>query len=327
MLTLLIPVYNGMPFICETLYSIVPAKIGCKLVPKIIISDNKSTDSSVEVINKTIHEIGKDVDCKLYEQAQNLGCYGNLAFLQGSCHTQWGYILCSDDTLRPGIIKRLTAELAAVDSSISMVAFEDQQIPKYRHEVKKINGGPIISGKKGIALLFLYGCFIGGLSNACIRPSSIKSVTFNSEFKYFGDIKFYVDLLMKGGSILLSDLATNYRRDHADQISKTGGNDNTHFAESKYVVSQCIDYLSRNHRSRLVLLAFAHSVLYYQFYRLAINRAFAGNLSAFVNLARHHRGGIVSAFAFCVFSCFMVMRPLRESIRHKCQLWVLNDLC
>lgn len=327
MLSFLIPVYNGIPYIRNALSSIVDAGRGCELPLSVVISDNKSTDSSLVAIKDFILKTDQNVACELYEQARNLGCYGNLAFLQGSCPSQWGYILCSDDTLRPEILESLAQELAAIEPTISMLAFEDQTIRKSRLKIKRLNGGSIVSGKKGVALFFLYGCFIGGLSNVCIRSASFKSVRFDESFKYFGDLKFYVDLLMSGGSIFLSGLETNLRRDHAKQISRTLGGDNSHFAESRQVVDQCIDCLSSSCRSRLILLAFAHSVLYYQFYRLAINRALAGDISAFCNLARHHRGGLASAFACCVFSCFMVVRPVREFLRRRCQSWIFANPC
>jgi glycosyltransferase involved in cell wall biosynthesis len=327
MLSFLIPVYNGIPHIRSALSSIVDAGRGCGFPLSVVISDNKSTDSSLVAIKDFIVAKDQNVACEIYEQGRNLGCYGNLAFLQGLCPSEWGYILCSDDTLRPEILESLTQELAAIGPTISMVAFEDQEIRKSRLEIKRLNGGNVVSGKKGIAFFFLYGCFIGGLSNVCIRSASFKTVRFDESFKYFGDIKFYVDLLASGGSIFLSGLETNLRREHANQISRTLGGDNSHFAESSQVVDQCIDCLSSSRRSRLILLAFAHSVLFYQFYRLAINRALAGDISAFGNLVKNHRGGFASAFACCFISCFMVVRPVREFLRRRCQSWIFESPC
>src|SRR6056300_408616 len=90
-ITIIMPVYNNLPFLKEAINSVIKQKFKSW---ELLISDDKSGDGSVDFLKKIKHK-----KIKIFFQKKNLGIYGNLKFLHSKCKTSIIKILCADDKL------------------------------------------------------------------------------------------------------------------------------------------------------------------------------------------------------------------------------------
>lgn len=316
-LAFLVPVYNSESTITECLQSIYDNLRPGSCPVKIYISDNHCTDGTAERIREFADRADPNrVSLIITKQRSNLGCYGNMHYLQATFDANWGYVLCADDTLHPNTLPSILAELSSVDPSVALVAFRDNTNHAERVRVENVNRSRVVSGRRGLALFLLFGCFIGGLSNICIRRTSggPHMPVFGSSFKMAGDLNYYVDLLASGHTILLSDLETTYYRPGSPAAA--AGSDSTHFPEKKAAFNKCIDSIAFNRTAKFFLQAYAHTYLYYEFYRNATNRLlFHGNSKPFQVLAANNSGGVVVTAFWCLVSFIMIPPFVRYALR------------
>ena len=90
-LTVVMPVYNNMPYLKQAIKSVIKQNFKNW---EMIISDDQSTDGSIEFLKKIKHK-----KIKIFFQKKNLGIYGNLKFLNSKAKTSIIKILCADDYL------------------------------------------------------------------------------------------------------------------------------------------------------------------------------------------------------------------------------------
>jgi len=317
-LAFLIPTYNSSKYIIDSLNSIVESASDATNSYGVILSDNNSSDNTLELIT------GFSVDCPthlkldIHHQDVNLGCYGNLRFLQDNSPAKWNYILCSDDLLVPEAIGCIEREIiVATNIQCGLIAFRDQTITEVRERVEKLNCSPKISGRRGLAILFLYGCVVGGLSNVCLRNDEHGvNLMFDSRMKYYGDMCYYVDYLISGGAIYFSPLQTNIRRIHDCQISCTGNLNCDEFWETHCAIKKCIFHLAKTKVEMISMLAFAHSVLHFQHYRLAAKKAFILNFTPIKNIQLSCGHATTLPTIAWIFLSFFMVEPIREILRY-----------
>ena len=92
-----IPVFNGEVFIKETIEMILKQDYDNM---EILVSDNESTDHTVEEIKKI-----KDSRIKLLQNERNLGMGGNWNSLMRQARGDYLLLVCADDYLLPGAIR------------------------------------------------------------------------------------------------------------------------------------------------------------------------------------------------------------------------------
>ena len=85
------PVYNNMPYLKQAIKSVIKQNFKNW---EMIISDDQSTDGSIEFLKKIKHK-----KIQIFFQKKNLGIYGNLKFLNSKAKTSIIKILCADDKL------------------------------------------------------------------------------------------------------------------------------------------------------------------------------------------------------------------------------------
>lgn len=103
-----IPVYNGEPFILQTLQSVA----GQTLRPdRVVVLDNCSTDNTEHLVKDF-----KPIQVEWRRNEANLGCFGNCnRALRLASETDHLHILCADDALAPEYYATLTRELDDCD--------------------------------------------------------------------------------------------------------------------------------------------------------------------------------------------------------------------
>ncbi len=114
LVSLLIPTYNGAPFITETLQSALS-----QTYPnlEIIISDDGSRDNTLEILQK----IQRDSELRLgIFSHPNYGLVGNFNFCLKQARGKYIKFLCQDDLLEPNCIEEMV-KLAEQDSNIGLV--------------------------------------------------------------------------------------------------------------------------------------------------------------------------------------------------------------
>lgn len=324
-LSILVPAYNSENTISDTLRSIEASAVPPYCPVDLYVSNNCSIDLTAQRIEDfACSHDPKRVNLTVCTQASNLGCYGNMEYLTQSCKPGWAQILCADDTLHSDSIQRICEQIAAVESQVDMIAFRDNTIHRTRDLIEQLNCSRFVSGKRGLTLFFLYGCFVGGMSNTCLRlpPDRSSTPLFNPSFQMSGDFNFYVDLLLSGGSIYLSPFETTYYRP-ASPLTAAAGYDCPQFPETKAVFTKCLQSISSQAHDRFLLTLFAHTVLYYQFYRVTIKRLIKGNIKAFRILSSVNTGGPFATVFWCLVSILLMPRPFREFIRQCYRLWLL----
>ena len=115
LVSVLIPVFNGEPFLAECLESILAQDFGDY---EVLISDDGSTDGSVTVIERYAQ---RDSRIRWWRNPRNLGIGGNFnAPLKTARGEYFKYVLQDDKLSDPSALRRMVAVLES-DSSVSLV--------------------------------------------------------------------------------------------------------------------------------------------------------------------------------------------------------------
>ena len=99
-----IPVYNGEPFIAQTLESLARQRLR---PDRVVVLDNCSTDRTPEIVKNFT-----GIACELIRNESNIGLFGNLnRSLDYSTETEYLQILHADDTIEPEFYEVMTLAL------------------------------------------------------------------------------------------------------------------------------------------------------------------------------------------------------------------------
>jgi glycosyltransferase involved in cell wall biosynthesis len=247
MLSIIIPVRNSQDFIAECLGSIFSQNVPVDRY-EVILSDNCSTDRTLEVVQKVIEaHPHPGARVKIFRQSENLGAYGNLNFLLDHCSYPHAQILCADDHFAgPDSVARILATIEA-HPGVALFAFDNNTRHADAEHWKLIHeslGDSEIDSVSFTKFLFSFGCFFGGLSNICIDRSKFAGQRyFNPDYIYSGDIDFYARAAIHGARGYLSRREVTFRRHHAGSISSTQNAGNRTSGESIATTIKLYDYL------------------------------------------------------------------------------------
>jgi len=322
-ISVIVPTYNSAKTIEACLCSIINQQEG---IASISVSDNASSDSTIALVQRVFkdHELLTQSRMQLLLSAHdvNIGAYGNLNSLLSDHRYQskdcYCYILCSDDYFANTNSYNLFLRDIVLSGDLhAIIAFTDNTTSmRERTRILSENKSQSLLGSRGLALFFLNGCFLGGLSNICVNVTTLsQAVNFRNDFKYYGDIRFYVDVLISGGSIWLSNTELAYRRHHKESISSTGNVSNNVYWENLDVSSTMIDSLCKENKLLLLFLLFyQHSVLLYNFYFATLKAAITFNFTPALNVLNQSGMSSMSLVFWCVLSVLM-RRPVRILLR------------
>ncbi len=200
-ISILMPVYNGMPYILEAVESVLAQQYTDW---ELIISDNGSTDETINYLDSLI-----DNRIKIFKQAINLGIFGNLNFLLQNAQAPVAKILCADDKLMPNALK----------NSVSFMATHPECAICRCWKVGDLNtqgptgfGGthgdiPELLNPKAAKLMFAtFGNVMGNLSTAICRPRLVlEAGGFDQRLPYAGDYEGWFRVAERYGVAFITE--------------------------------------------------------------------------------------------------------------------------
>lgn len=204
LVSICIPCYNAQTTIERTIRSVLTQTYSNI---EIIISDNASTDRTVDAVQKI-----QDERIKLFVSETNLGMARN--FKASISHASGKYVkcLCADDTITADCIeKQVNAFLSNPDDNIVMVTSDKYVINQSNKILFKMSfpGKEGVYDGKKIARKSLYGTNIFG-EPGCVmfdRETARKTDEFviDDSLLYVMDLHFYCQLLQYGNLFVVKE--------------------------------------------------------------------------------------------------------------------------
>lgn len=228
-LIIYIPTYNSSKTIVDTIHSL-NSQI---LKPdKIIVSDNNSTDNTVEIITNAFKnvEIIINPNSKNFHSLSNTEkAISNFNYINSICKSEFFCICHSDDIYNSDYTLILLNELRK-NSNCSAIFCRSHKLgntlnflPKFtiRNLLIFFNfNKKIINRKKLLIYTILYGNILEAPS-AMFRNSKIKNINYKNKFLQAADLHFYFDCTINSDIIFLNKFLYQ-RRYHNEQDSFYG---------------------------------------------------------------------------------------------------------
>lgn len=227
--TIYIPTYNSSKTIFDTLKSL---KAQILKPDKIIISDNNSTDNTIEIIlnNFTDVEIVINPSSKNFENLTNTEkAISNFNYINSICCSEYFCICHSDDIYNPDYTLIMLNELR-INTNTSAVFCRSRIFGKSRNFIPKPTlrnisiyfkkEKKILNHNKLLLYTILYGNILEAPS-AMFRTSKIKNIFYKKIFLQAADLHFYFDCTINSNIIFLNKFLYQ-RRYHNEQDSFYG---------------------------------------------------------------------------------------------------------
>ncbi|MGQ0700528.1 MAG: glycosyltransferase family 2 protein [Panacagrimonas sp.] len=207
-ISVLMPVYNGMPHIREAIASVLAQDVQDW---ELVISDDGSKDGT-----RTYLESCQDPRIRVHNQAKNLGIFGNLNFLLEQARAPIAKILCQDDALLTGALERVARfmeERPGCAVSRCFASGDNQRFsPGGQHELE--GALPIRLEPAASVLAFAtFGNLVGNLCKAACRPGLVlEAGGFDQKYPYAGDYEGWARVARKFGLDLQNEELVFERR-------------------------------------------------------------------------------------------------------------------
>jgi len=213
-ISVLMPVYNGMPYIPEAVESVLAQD---EQDWELLISDDGSTDGTRDYLDTV-----RDSRIKVIHQKTNSGIFGNLNYLLAQADAPIAKILCQDDKLLPNALTRVAAFMeerpwCAVSRCL---ALGNQQ--RYQHDKRWQLEGELperIYPAASWLVFATFGNIVGNLCKAACRPQLVLAQGgFDQRFPYAGDYEGWMRVAARHG-VALQNEELVFERRHAAQNS------------------------------------------------------------------------------------------------------------
>lgn len=238
-LSVVIPVKNGMPYLKETIDSVLAEH---EVDLEIIISDDHSIDGTSDYL-KTL----KDPRIRIVQPHKSMKVDQHWSFVTSLATGTYTKLLCADDLILPGGITRQIAQFAS-SPEVDLVASRRRIINESGRVILNIHGLAnlvgVYPGKKILRSSFLKGTNILGEPSALIfRTDKLKEVLpWNAKAPFMLDFELYARLLPSISVGLLSSTDSCFRV-HGNSISST--HRKSHFAQFVSLYKElCLDQTS-----------------------------------------------------------------------------------
>ncbi|MES1992843.1 MAG: glycosyltransferase family 2 protein [Pseudomonadota bacterium] len=213
-ISILMPVYNGMPYIPEAVESVLAQD---EQDWELVISDNGSTDSTRDYLSTL-----QDPRIRVHLQQANLGIFGNLNFLLAQAQASIAKILCADDKLLPGALARIAAFMEERPWCAVSRCWADGDARRFQPGQRDELIGALpsrISPEAALLMFATFGNIVGNLSKAACRPQLVlEQGGFDQGFPYAGDYEGWMRVSERYG-LALQDVELIFERRHAAQNS------------------------------------------------------------------------------------------------------------
>ena len=218
-ISILTPVYNGMPYIRECVDSVLAQDFADW---ELIISDNGSNDGTREYL-KTLN----DPRIRIFLQEKDLNCYGNCNFLFQQARAPLSQIYCADDyfmdkTCLGQIVRFWEKQPASLGFVRCNWGLNFEKFPFRQFTIQSVPAR--VSPEESDLYFFLFGSLTGSLTNVSIRTQLVRDCGgFNGQqFPYCGDFDFFSRAGRRAGFALVPDRWL-YVRIHAASGGATSG--------------------------------------------------------------------------------------------------------
>ena len=213
-ISVVLPVYNGLPHIEECVHSILSQSYQDW---ELLISDDGSKDGTREWL-RALH----DRRIRVFEQENNLGIFGNLNFLFKQARAPVTHILGQDDYLLDDALSRIVKIWARQPAGIGFIRFNwnDRCVGRKTLAPFILKAIPeCVDPKDSDLYFFVFGCFVGNISNVSVRTQLIERCGgFSHELPFAGDMEFWTRLARRY-SLHLSAEDVSYVRVHQGQAT------------------------------------------------------------------------------------------------------------
>jgi len=220
LVSVIIPNYNHARYLDERLESILSQTFQDF---EIIILDDKSTDNSVEVINK--YKDNPHVSHIVVNEKNS-----------GKVFSQWhkGFELAkgsliwiaeSDDKCLPTLLEELVQEFKRVDDLVlaftRTICFTDDGHESISYGAIKDSRTERLDGRKFISKYMAGGCYVTNASSALFRKSTAMKIDDQyTAYKGAGDRLFWIEIAEKG-NVAIVNKPLNYCRRHGNNVTNT----------------------------------------------------------------------------------------------------------
>lgn len=190
-----IPTYNCGQYLADTIESVLEQSIPSI---KIVIVDNCSNDNTKEVVLKYI-----DRGVQYIKHSSNIGSCSNHNYCIDIADTEYIKLLSADDVLLPGTLAlQMNALINNPHCGIATCDYlvTDSKL-NVKHKVKNLSG--FMKGNEAILICASkVANLVGNPSSIMLRKNAVGSIRFNPDVKWYGDFRFYCEIL--GGSDLVN---------------------------------------------------------------------------------------------------------------------------
>ena len=271
-ISILTPVWNGLPFIKECVESVLQQEY---LDFEMLISDNSSTDGTLAYLD-TIN----DPRIKVFKQEKNLGIMGNVNFLFKHANAPISQLLCADDYfVSPSSLTNILKYWSRASPDIGFVSFghtgtSTKKVIQFQMEYLP----EVIERAHAEICFFIFGNFPGNLSEVSILTRLVTdSNNFKTHMNFAGDFDFW-SRLAKEVNIGIQKEQVIYVRRHKNVASNYGGLKGECYEQQVESYERLIEDLSQSY-SRKQLIQYFHYAIFAYHYRVAIKSALQGKFS------------------------------------------------
>ena len=269
LLSIVIPVKNGMPYIKSTIESVLNQDFQDY---ELIISNDESTDGTTEYL-KTL------TDSRIFITAPSVPMKVDEHWTFVCLLATGTYIklLCADDILTKGSLNRQLAALTK-KNDFGLVVSSRKIINHDGHTILKEHGrAGLLGGHAGIHVLrtsFLSGTnILGEPSGLIFRSSSlIKHLPWNNKYPYMLDFELYSRLLISTKVVFIESIDSEFRIHGSSISSKISKSHYKQFLEI-YKESLLLNYESLNFSlleiAKMKVLAFVKTFIRQMIFRTA----------------------------------------------------------
>jgi glycosyltransferase involved in cell wall biosynthesis len=244
-ITVLMPVYNGMPYIPEAVESVLSQSLADW---ELVISDNGSTDATRDYLDTL-----SDPRIRVFKQDSNLGIFGNLNFLLGKASSPIAKILCSDDALLEGGLERIARfmeERPACAVSRCWAAGNSEYFASGRAGDEGALP-PHLSPPAAALAFATFGNLVGNLSKAACRPKLVlEAGGFDQQYPYAGDYEGWMRIARRHG-IDLQNEELVFERQHEQQNSNLLNRKNELFPQINALLTMMSTHVAERDRRTL----------------------------------------------------------------------------
>lgn len=271
-ISVLTPVWNGMPYIRECIDSVLMQDYQDW---ELIISDNGSTDGTREYLESL-----RDPRVTVFKQDRNLGIMGNVNFLFRQANASVSQILCADDYfVKVTALSTIVSYWAKSPAEMGFARFGHQSASHRLVQNMQLSLLPrVIIPQHSDLMFFVFGNFPGNLSDVSVRTHLIAEAGyFNESMPFAGDHDLWSRIGRKRLTGVEEELLIYIRR-HDKVASNYLGLKGELLIQHLEIYRKHIEYLSEyiDHKK---LVEYFHFDVFAFHYRNAIKSALYGRFS------------------------------------------------